>query len=741
MTPKKDGKETVQWGIRHVGALDQVALQTPEELENLHQLDPKLWIALSCPTKGLQFDTRTLELLDSDGDGRIRIQDVTEAVGWTTGLLHDPASLTRRMPNLPLAAIREDTEKGALILQTARKLLEENGDPAGEAISPEQVTKALTEAVSKPFNGDGVLPPYPEFGAEVTGFIDDVMATMGSVQDASGKEGINEELAQKFLAQGKELLEWQEKVNKTAASSPFGDATESAYAAYTATAAKIDDYFIRCQLAAYDPSAATSMNAPEDVFKRLSEMELNAKDSLLLKLPLEKIADSEELSLQGGINPAWRESIQTLKTEVVKPLLGDRDELSYEDWVNIKNAFAPYEAVQAEKPTTEVEKIGLAKLNELESKEVAQSFAGLIEKDLAVKKEIEAMRDIERLTLYHAHLYRFLMNFVSFSDFYEMQNPPIFQTGILYLDSKNCNLCIPVDNIEAHAEQAKLSGLCLAYCTCTRKNSTETMNIVAPITAGNIDLLIPGRHGVFVDAQGNEWDTTLAKLVANPINMREAVFSPYRRVVRLIGAQIQKFTASKDERLMAAATSTINKAAEDPKSAATAAQQQAAAPFDIGKNVGILAAVGLALGAIGTAIASIVSALVSLSWWQYPLIFLGLFVIVSGPSVVLAWLKLRKRTLGPVLDASGWAVNSQIPINLAMGDYLTGVLTLPESARRRIFWRNTIMALVIIFIAAACVFGGWYGYKYYVSHHEAEAVAEAQDSAKAVAPAHNEPQK
>lgn len=57
------------WKFHRIGGLDQVTLRTPEELLHLNELDPKLWVALSCPIDKLQFDARTLELLDADKDG------------------------------------------------------------------------------------------------------------------------------------------------------------------------------------------------------------------------------------------------------------------------------------------------------------------------------------------------------------------------------------------------------------------------------------------------------------------------------------------------------------------------------------------------------------------------------------------------------------------------------------------------------------------------------------------------
>jgi hypothetical protein len=63
-------------------------------------------------------------------------------------------------------------------------------------------------------------------------------------------------------------------------------------------------------------------------------------------------------------------------------------------------------------------------------------------------------------------------------------------------------------------------------------------------------------------------------------------------------------------------------------------------------------------------------------------VFAALLLLVSGPSVLLAWLKLRKRNLGPILDANGWAVNARAKINIPFGASLTASAKLPENAER-----------------------------------------------------------
>src|SRR5260370_33647570 len=60
-----------------------------------------------------------------------------------------------------------------------------------------------------------------------------------------------------------------------------------------------------------------------------------------------------------------------------------------------------------------------------------------------------------------------------------------------------------------------------------------------------------------------------------------------------------------------------------------------------------------------------------------PLGVVAIVLIISGPSMLLAWLKLRKRNLGPILDANGWAVNAKAKINVPFGASRTRVATSP----------------------------------------------------------------
>ena len=73
------------WRFFRAGGFDQVRLDSGADILALDQLDQKLWVALSCPTRGLEFDSRTLDLIDTDHDGRIRARRSWRPPGGPAG--------------------------------------------------------------------------------------------------------------------------------------------------------------------------------------------------------------------------------------------------------------------------------------------------------------------------------------------------------------------------------------------------------------------------------------------------------------------------------------------------------------------------------------------------------------------------------------------------------------------------------------------------------------------------------
>ena len=577
------------WRFFRAGGFDQVRLDTADELLAIGRLDQKLWVALSCPVQGIEFDARTLFFVDSDGDGHVRAPEMIAAVEWAGARLRDPGVLAQKLTGVPLSAIRDDDEEGARIVDAARRLLADLGK---------------NEA-----------------------FID--------VAEASAAQ---ERFAQRALAT------WEEA---GATAQPLGTDTAAAWDAVQAVAEKIDDYFVRCRLAAFDERAGEALNAGADAFAALAGGTLSADAETIAGLPLARVAARAPLPLRDGVNPAWAVRLAALEAAAVAPLLGARAALTEADWQALRDKLAPYADWQAARPDPALEGDGV--------------------------------RELEKLARYVRDLMALTNNFVAFKDFYTRQGKATFQVGTLYLDGRACELCVAVNDAARHAALASLSRICLVYCDCVRAGGEKT-SIAAAFTAGDADQLMVGRNGVFYDRQGRDWDATITKIVEHPISLRQAFWAPYKRLARLIAEQLQKVAANK----AAAAEGRMAIAAMEAgrKTAVGAPAAPAPPPFDVGKFAGIFAAIGLAVGALGTAVASMLAGLFALKWWQMPLALFALLLVVSGPAVVLAWFKLRSRNLGPILDANGWAINARARINIPFGTSLTQVARLPADAER-----------------------------------------------------------
>lgn len=664
------------WRFFRAGGFDQVRLDSGADLLALDSLDQKLWVALSCPTRGLEFDGVTLDLIDTDHDGYIRAPELIAALEWAGGLLKDPDVLIDSADGLRLAAIDDSSEEGRRLLASARRILHNLGKDDSTVISVADTGDTEKIFAQTRFNGDGIVPAEASDDPELQRAIAEIIDCMGAETDRCGSPGLSLDKARQFFSEARAYLAWQSRPESDAALLPLGAATARAATAVAALRAKVDDFFIRCRLAAYDAHAVAALNGSEADFLALARHSLTAASEEIAALPLAAIGPEAVLPLDRGVNPAWVEAVAALRVEAVIPLLGERATLSADDWTRLTALLEPYFgwlAARGEVAKVAAEKPGAARLREILDGGAESAIIELIGHDQALAAEAGAINEVDRLVRYCRDLAAFANNFVSFRDFYTGRAKAVFQAGTLYLDGRSCELCLRVDDAAKHAALATLSGIYLAYCDCTR--GADKLGIVAAFTAGDAGQLMVGRNGVFYDRMGRDWNATVTRLVEHPISVRQAFWSPYRKFGRLVGEQLQKFAAVK-------AKTVEDKAATIAAQKLEAGKPAVPPPFDVAKFAGIFAAMGLAVGAIGTALAAVVTGLFGLKGWQLPLALAGLVLVVSGPSMLIAWFRLRTRNLGPLLDANGWAVNARARINIPFGTALTHLAKLPAGAER-----------------------------------------------------------
>lgn len=663
--------ESYPWRFFRAGGLDQVRIESGADIANLEQLDQKLWVALACPVKGLEFDEKTLALIDTDHDGRVRVREVLGAIAFCRAALKDLDGLVEGTDAVPLASVNEGTPEGKAILASARRILESLGKPGATAITLYDIKDTTVIFANTRFNGDGVAIPECADDESLKQVIVDLLATVDGVADRTGKMGCAQAHVDAFFDQLAAVEAWAKQAEGDPAILALGEGTAAAATAFGAVRAKVDDYFTRCHLVAFDERAQTALDRASDEYTALGAHDLSAAATEVAGFPLAHIAAGRPLPLADGLNPAWTAAMATLDAAVLTPILGvGRTSLTEAEWSAVNAKLAAYLAWAGSKPVTKAHELGIQRVRAILASTAKADIAALIEHDKSFEPEFSGIETVDKLSRLHRDLFRLLQNFTSFTDFYAPERLAVFQAGTLYLDSRACTLCVRVDDAGKHAAMAGLAKCYLAYCDCVRTGG-EKMTIAAVFSGGDSDYLMVGRNGVFYDRKGRDWDATITKVVENPISLREAFFAPYKKFVRMVEEQIAKRAAAADSashaRLAGAAERTANLDKSKP-----------AAP---GIDLSTIALIGVAVSGAAAVVGSVLQAFFGLGWLM-PLGIAGLILAISGPSMLIAALKLRQRNVGPVLDANGWAINGRVRVNIPFGGSLTHLPAFPAGSQR-----------------------------------------------------------
>jgi len=687
------------WKFLRIGGLDQVAIESAADLLNLKDLDQKLWVALSCPVKGLELDERTLAMIDADKDGRIRVPELLAAIAWSASCLRDVGDLLKATDTLPLAALNEGTAEGKSVLAAAKEMLSGLGQASATEISLSQAMSIAKAFTATTFNGDGVIVADSATEAPLKLVIADILSTIGGTPDRSGAAGIDQARIDTFYADLAAFAAWSEK-NTTPEVLALGAGTAAASAAIKAVRGKVDDFFARTRLAAFDPRALGALNRSETEYVALATKDLSLTAEEVSGFPLSRIEAGRALPLTEGVNPAWAAGLAALHRDAVAPLFGPaKTTLTEDEWSLLKTKVAAYDAHNSGKGGTSVEKLGLDRVKALMTVDQKAALTALVVKDNDLADEFAAVSSLEQLLRYTRDFRVLLANFVNFTDFYSPERWAIFQAGTLYLDTRSTEFCIRVDGPNALAPMSKAY---IVYCDLKRLG--ETTKIAACFTQGDSDYLFVGRNGIFYDRKGRDWDASITSIVDNPISIRQAILSPYKKFLRMIEEQVAKRAAAAD-----AATSAKMAAAAD-KTANLDKAKPAEPPKKV--DIGTVAAIGVAVAGAVSVLTLILGYVFGMKLWQYPLVIIGIVLIISGPSMLIAWLKLRQRTLGPLLEGNGWAINGRVKINIPFGTRLTQRATLPPGAKRSLddpyedkdaASRRRRAYLILILLAAAAI--------------------------------------
>ena len=657
-----------KWEFVNLGGSSRVRINSGEDIVHLPELDPKMWTVLSCPVIGLEIDDKSLAFMDVDGDGKIRVNDVLATYKWVTSLLKTYDLLLDGKDSIDINDIDQGTEAGKKLYNSAKQILANLGKE-GTVISLTDTADVAAIFVKTRFNGDGVITETTSENPDDKAAVKAAIACFGGVADRSGAIGVDAPMIEAFYKALADYVAWKE----AAVEAPFGDKTDAVIDAYNALDAKVKDFFMRSKLAAFSPDSTASLDVQTASIQAISAENLTGKTDEIASYPIFRITGKSEIDLSAPVNPAWSAKFNLVKEVAFK----EKKVLTEADWAELGSSLAAYIGWKAAKAGAGVESLGLDAIKDFLAKDRKAVLLDFVAQDAALEEEAANIDMVNKFLHIFRDFYRLLRNFVTFDDFYTKDKDvsAIFQSGRLIIDQRECRFCMQVADMAKHSASAATSGMFLVYCDCTTKSKPGKITVVAAVTVGDIGDLIVGKNAVYYDNDGVEWDAVITKIIDNPISVAQAFWSPYRRMAKTVENLINKSAADKDAKIMADATAKINAVPATGTAGAAAAPAQ---PFDIGKFAGIFAAFGMAIGSLGTALTKIFGGVLNMPIHKTLLAVVAIILAISGPAMVLAWLKLRRRNIAPLLNANGWAVNAASKISIPFGETLTDAAKYPK---------------------------------------------------------------
>ncbi len=688
------------WKFSTIGGVTRVNIDCGEDIAHLDELDQKLWTTLSCPITGLEIDEKTMLMLDTNGDGRIHVNEVIAAAKWLTSVIKNPDVLTRREDTFRLSDFNQDNEEGKKLYDTAIHIVE-NLEHGKDIITVADVSDSLAIFAKTRFNGDGIITANSTDDDGLKAIIGNIAGMVGNAIDRSGDPGVNTDHIEKFYADLADFTAWKE-AGEAGKDDIFvyGDNTAAATAAIDTIKTKLDDYFMRCKLAAFDAGSTTALDVSTAKIGEISNKNLSECNDEISTYPLTHVNAEMKLMLNAGINPAWKAAFNNLKTLVFDVEYPDAEFITEEQWDAVQAKVGAYRAYMAAKKGDNVEGLGYDAAKALLDNNRKAELLEIVAQDLALESTANSIDTINKFMHLYRDFFTVLKNFVTFSDFYTRDKKAIFQAGTLYIDQRSCDLCIKVTDMGKQTAGAGLSNMYIVYCDCTCKSKPAKMTIGAVITDGDIGNIRVGKNAIFYDREGLDWDATVTSIIDNPISVRQAFWSPYRKLGEFIEKTINKNAEAKDAEVMGNLTAKV-------EGTAGAAPKQ---PFDMTKYVSMFAMVGVAVGAVGGALALLVDSVKGLHWWQWIVIIAGIMLVISGPAMIKAWLKLRKRNLSPLLNANGWAVNAKVLVNVRFGETLTHIAKYPIVKMKDPFvkkmpvWKKILLWFAAIIVVTGIVY-------------------------------------
>ncbi|MDI1446602.1 hypothetical protein [Polyangium sp. 6x1] len=679
--------------------LVQLKLETAEDLALIHALPPARWSSTSVPIDQLLCDEALLRYVDVDGNGRIRVQELLAAHDWLRARLRNTNRLAERTDTVHLDDLDTSQPEAARLRALAKKRIKASGQAArpGATLTLADIRGFRDGYARKSPNGDGIVAPAQIEAPALARLAALIVEATGGEMDLSGDLGVSAAKLDAFLALGHAELAWEAAgtLRENAEVSlvlPFGAGTAAAFEVVDTLAGKLDQFFAQCDLLGQGPVAEDRLSVKPERLAALDVGDPAAIRGFLREAALAPPDRSGVLDLESALNPLFADEARRLSVEVLPRALGEPGpvrKLDRKGWERVRALFEPYRAWQSKRPAPLPGGLGGAELRALLEGPSPEALRALLTEDEKASAELVALSDLEKLALLQRWLLDLANNMVSFPALFSAGERCLFEVGTLVLDGREINLCVRVLDKAEHRPIAETSNIFVAYVDLERKEGDEprAMYVAAGVTSGSRRGIAVGKRGVFYDRDGKEWDAKVTDVIVKPISIQEAAFAPFVKLREFVGDKVTKLFGTKLEAMEKRVSDRVDAQLAagpppPPPAAPPPPPTPPAAPL-VGPGLqGSIVGGGIAFAAVGSAAAFALQTLSNTNPLNALLAIVGIALGVMTVSGFLGWLKLRRRDVSALLEASGWAFNVRIYLRRNLSLRFTRVPPLPRGSVR-----------------------------------------------------------
>ncbi|MFT5701257.1 MAG: hypothetical protein ACI8ZB_004147 [Desulforhopalus sp.] len=644
--------------FQQLGSAHHLLIEDFKDLEEILELDEALWIATTAPVATLKADSMFLTLLDSDGDERIRAEELKDAIRFLLLHLTDYTGIRADNEELSLDAINTDTKLGQQIYISGTKVLKRLGK-GPESVKLHQVREVKEDVIKGGLDQAGIVLAEATNDEKTKRCIEDILGTVGGREHHSGKNGIDDESLSVFFKECQQYLDWRLEAgdlsgNETTAILPLGGNTATGYELLQSISKKLTQYFLLCDVKRLNPKLLERALEEPEANIALNLMNINQAESYLSDAPISRLNPDGSLDLNGEMNPFFSDVMHKFTQTVIEPLLGKQQTLDKKNLQNLQKIFESYAAWLERTPEVRVGTLPVKVIaGYLSAPDYKDSLHALIAESHLTAFDLKNLKELERLLLYQMYILPLVNSFVSFPKLYDPKERALFEEGELVMDGRHFTLAIKVPDRKHHIETCKSSNIFVMYCELYGKDSEIKYEVAVPVTSGTRGAIHLNKWGIFNDRDGEELHAKVVDIVENPISIGEAVIDPFVRINRAFFAHLEDFSSKAEERL-------FQKEAKEKDS-----------KKKNGPSGNLLAGGGVAIAAMGSSFAFITKTLSALTLKTVIIALLVAAGVIAIPAAIATYYKLSRRNLSTILEGSGWGLNARMKLTKAQAETFT----------------------------------------------------------------------